>query len=297
MSHNFQHNRVGGNGVNIFMTHTSGYARMVKQWVKGSAKAFNRDEITWPTDERFAHLYHATHNIALAFGHVLRLMFHHISAFEHQRNLGTADREHIKVIRRHCSAVVNLAYRLMLFSGSIPIKPEPMDLNDVVRNIDSVISPILKSSANIEFDLSDENLSVMGDERLLKEVLASLISNANDATYRNGGTIAVATRRVKREYRIMDRDKRVFIGSCALLSVVDSGPGIETSIQNQIFEPFFTTRQSGEKMGLGLSITQSIVRAHRGCLNILSRKGEGTIVRIYLPLIPSHPEDGNTEAA
>ena len=193
MSHNFQHNRVGGNGENIFMTHTNGYARMVKQWVKDSALAFNRKEITWPTDERFAHLYRASYSVALAFGHILKLMAHHIKALEHQRNLGTADLEHIKVIRRHCSDWVNLAYKLMLFSGSIPIKPEPMDLNDVVRNIDPVISPILKSSANIEFDLADENLSVMGDERLLKEVLASLISNANDATYRNGGTIALST--------------------------------------------------------------------------------------------------------
>jgi len=242
------------------------------------------EEITIPTYQSGAHLPQVAGSLALAFGNILRSVERHVSALEGQLTHRDMDRSHVEYIRDDCARGANLAYQLMLYSDQMPVNLKAMDLNDVVRSIDPIISGTVKRGVNTEVDLADEVLWVMGDGMLLKQALSNLISNANDAVPL-GGTITVATRRVDHERRLPNLACENFTGACALLSIVNSKPGIEDSIRHRIFEPFFTTKLSGKGMGLGLPIVQTIVRAHHGCLNIVSRRDEGTMVRIYLPLV------------
>ena len=222
-------------------------------------------------------------NLALAFGDILRSVALHVSELEGQLAHTDVKKGHIEHIRNDCARGANLAYQLMLFSGKIRVKPELMDLNDLIRNIDPIILGTARRGVNAEIDMSDEALWVKGDAVLLMQALANLISNANDAMT-HGGTIAVATRKIDRVRRLPHLEWESFSSACALLSIVNSKPGIEDSIQHRIFEPFFTTKQPGKGIGLGLPIVQSIVHAHHGCLNVVSQRDMGTIVHIYLPL-------------
>lgn len=222
-------------------------------------------------------------DLALAFGNVLRSVALHVGELEGQLAYIDIKRGHFERIRDECARGANLAYQLLLFSGNIRVKLELMDLNDLIRNIDPIISGTVRKGVCAEIDMADEALWVNGDAMLLRHVLANLVSNANDAMTQ-GGSIAVATRRVVRERRLPDMGWENFHSACALLSIVNSKPGIEDSIRHRIFEPFFTTKPPGKGMGLGLPIVQTIVRAHHGCINIVSKKDIGTIVNIYLPL-------------
>jgi signal transduction histidine kinase len=242
------------------------------------------EEVTPPSHARDMQLPRVVGSMALAFGDVLRSVAHHVSALEGQLAHMDMDRVHVECILDHCARGANLAYQLMLFSGQIQERQSPMDLNDIVRNIDPIISGIVKREVYTEVDMADEVLWVMGDAMLLRQVLANLISNANDAVPL-GGTITVATRRVDRDRKLPDLGCERTTGSCALLSIVNSKPGIEDSIRHRIFEPFFTTKPPGKGIGLGLPIVQTIVRAHHGCLNVVSKRDIGTIVHVYLPLV------------
>jgi signal transduction histidine kinase len=242
------------------------------------------EEITTPTYQSGVQLPQAAGRLALAFGNVLRSVERHVSALEGQLTHRDIDRSNVEHIRGDCARGANLAYQLMLYSGQMTVNLKSMDLNDVVRSIDPIISRTVRKGVNTEVDLADEVLWVMGDGTLLKQALSSLISNANDAVPL-GGTITVATRRVDRERSLTNLACESFTGVCALLSIVNSKPGIEDSIRHRIFEPFFTTKPPGKGMGLGLPIVQTIVHAHHGCLNIASKRDVGTIVHVYLPLV------------
>lgn len=221
-------------------------------------------------------------NLALAFGDILRSVAHHLSGLEHQLINRDMDMDHIKGIQGDCARGANLAYQLMLFSGKIRVKSEQIDLNDVMRSIDPIISRTVRSGINTEVDIADQALPIMGDAMLLKQVLANLLANANDAMP-SGGTIAVATRKVHSKRWFPEITRENLISGCALLSVVNSKPGIEDSILPRIFEPFFTTKP--KSIGLGLPVAQAIVRAHHGCLSIVSKIDVGTLVHLYLPLV------------
>lgn len=239
------------------------------------------EEAISPTYGSDAQLHLLAGNLALALGDVLRSVEHHVSGLEHQLTHRGMDTSHIEGIRDDCARGANLAYQLMLFSGKIRVKPESMDLNDVVRSIDPIISRTVRSGVNTEVDLADQALPVMGDAVLLKQVLANLLSNANDAVHL-GGTIAVTTRRVDHKRGFPELTRENLFSGCALLSVVNSKPGIEDSIRPRILEPFFTTKL--KSIGLGLPVVQAIIRAHHGCLSIVSRIDVGTMVHLYLPL-------------
>ena len=242
------------------------------------------EEITTPTYQSGIQLPQIAGSLALAFGNILRSATRHVNALEGQLTHKDIDRSNVEHIRGDCARGANLAYQLMLYSGQMTVNLKSMDLNDIVRSINPIVSGTVREGVNTEVDLAEEVLWIMGDAMLLKQALANLLSNANDAVPL-GGTITVATRKVDRERRLPELGCESFTGACALLSIVNSKPGIEDSIQHRIFEPFFTTKPPGKGMGLGLPIVQTIVHAHHGCLNIASKRDVGTIVHIYLPLV------------
>ena len=296
MSRNVHHGNMEDSDGNVVRMYTGRYPRLTRSTERDSGVFSDGNETTRPACENDTQLPQVAKRLALAFGNVFRSLSHHVGALEGQlKNIG-ADKIHLESLRNDCAQGVRLAYKLMLFGSPTSTKLHLIDLNDVIRKIDPIISRTVRSGVNTETDLADEALPVMGDARLLKEVLTNLISNANDAVPR-GGTITVATRKIERQYRFSGLESGRLIGTCALLSVVDSGPGIDPSIQHRIFEPFCTTKRSREGIGLGLSIVQAIVRAHHGCLNIASRRGEGTMVRIYLPLQSSDIGTDTKESA
>jgi len=225
---------------------------------------------------------HAVEHLALSFAGFFRSVMKHAAVLEEEIGKQALEQFHLGRIQDSCMHGVNLVYRLMVLHGKIPMKVEQFDLNDIIRGIDPFISRIIRDDITIEIDMAEDDLLMMGDIRFMKQVIAELVLNANEALP-SGGTITLATRKVRTKVKSPD----LVYGktpSYALFSVIDTGRGIEEDLQPHIFKPFFTTKPTGTGAGLGLPLVDHVVRAHNGSYKLVSKKGEGTSVRIYMPL-------------
>ena len=137
-------------------------------------------------------------------------------------------------------------------------------------------------------------MTVRADRGQLEQVLMNLAANARDAMPA-GGTLLLRTCRAV----INDEFKRLYgygkPGAYALLSLSDTGEGIDEAIRARVFEPFFTTKEVNKGTGLGLSIVYGIIKQHEGYITINSAPGKGTKFMIYLPLVPPESEAAQAE--
>jgi CheY-like chemotaxis protein len=148
----------------------------------------------------------------------------------------------------------------------------PVAVDQLLLDVSEITRPRWKNNAeaaNVHISLElriSSNVSVLGDESELREVLVNMVFNAVDAMP-NGGTLTLATREV---------------GGAVEISVADTGLGMSDEVRSRIFDPFFTTKGKAG-MGLGLAVSYGIIRRHEGTVEVESETGRGTSFRITLP--------------
>jgi len=148
-----------------------------------------------------------------------------------------------------------------------PAVSEPFKVRDAVEEAMDLVRLSRQARGVESLNLCSKNLLVEGDRNKLIQVFVNLLTNACDASSA-GARVEVSAKRQNGETRI---------------AVVDSGAGIPESVRDRIFEPFFTTKVAGEGTGLGLSLVYSIVREHRGSVEVASTEGVGTTITVVLP--------------
>jgi two-component system cell cycle sensor histidine kinase/response regulator CckA len=171
-----------------------------------------------------------------------------------------------------------LTRQLLVFSRKQVLLPERLDLNDVVTQMESLLRQVAGEEIELEAVSSCENAFVNADRGQLEQVLVNLGVNACDAMP-GGGRLTFEVGRV--EAGPAD-PAGVKPGPCALLSVTDTGCGMDPETAERVFEPFFTTKTDGT--GLGLAMAHGIVTQSGGTISASSQLGEGTTFKIYLPL-------------
>lgn len=179
-----------------------------------------------------------------------------------------------------------LTKSLLAFSRKQVISPTEQDLNDIVQNLHSLLQRIIGEDIVLTMNLLKAPLMVFADSSQIEQVLMNLAANARDAMPR-GGAITIAT---SVESCIPDDRCAIDESSsrrCAIVSVNDTGEGMDEKTRLRIFEPFFTTKEVGRGTGLGLSMAYGIIKQHGGDITVASEQGTGTTFRISLPLIES----------
>ena len=171
---------------------------------------------------------------------------------------------------------------LPAFSIYRKLKLKEIDLNEVVRTVTGVLPQHVPGNIDTKVILSEKDLKILADMALLREALIHLIENAMDAMP-DGGTFMLNTNRVNFENRSIPEDSDDNYGTCAFISLADTGTGIDEKIKERIFEPFFTTK-TGTGKGLGLPIAHYIIKEHGGNMKLESTPGQGTAINVYLPL-------------
>jgi len=162
----------------------------------------------------------------------------------------------------------------------------PCDLNAVVSDtINLLIKPLFKDM-QVTLALSDVPLPAMANVSQIEQVLVNIAANAKDAV-KNGGSVTIRTEAVVPDLHCKDKE---WISSketkpYALITITDTGIGMNEETRAKIFKPFFTTKTRGKGTGLGLSIVQDIVNRHGGRIDVESEPGRGSSFRIYLPMI------------
>ncbi|MCX5816495.1 MAG: response regulator [Proteobacteria bacterium] len=178
----------------------------------------------------------------------------------------------------------NLTQSLLSFSRKQPITLRPVALNSLIRGTDKLLKRLLTEDIALQTILASDDMTIMGDATQIDQILFNLVSNARDAMPK-GGRLTIKT-----ELAVLDREFAETFGygepgAHAVISVSDTGTGMDEATKEKIFDPFFTTKEVGKGTGLGLSTVYGIVKQHKGHVNVQSEQGKGTTFHIYLPAI------------
>jgi PAS domain S-box-containing protein len=177
-----------------------------------------------------------------------------------------------------------LTMGLLTYSRKEAGNPVRVDLNFIVRQMTLFMGNLLTDRIELATILADRDLPVMADVKQIEQVLMNLATNGRDAM-ESGGKLTVRTGVVEADDDFVKGHGLERAGNYALLSIADTGGGMEPETLERIFEPFFSTKGVGHGTGLGLSIVYGIVQQHKGCITVTSRRGAGTDFSIYLPLL------------
>ncbi len=175
-----------------------------------------------------------------------------------------------------------LTGQLLAFAGGQILQPRKLNLNALVQEEMSLLSRIIGDDIKVRVDVEPALHVTVADGSQIEQVLMNLCLNARDAMV-GGGEMSIQTRNVELDAKFCREHAFDKPGSYVLLSVSDTGTGIDSSTIDHIFEPFFTTKAQGKGTGLGLATVYGIVKQHGGFIYASSTQGAGTCFRVYLP--------------
>lgn len=193
----------------------------------------------------------------------------------------------------------NLTHNLLAFSRRQMINPKPTNMNNIISGIKSFLPRLIGEDIELSFFLTDKDLTVMADSSQIEQVLMNLATNARDAMPEGGSMIIRTERRdLDSEFlkTLLKTHEYSRPGSYALISVEDTGQGMDKETNERLFDPFFTTKDVGKGTGLGLSMVYGIIKQHNGYIDVQTEHGKGTTFNLYFPLTePTVKEDKKPE--
>lgn len=187
-----------------------------------------------------------------------------------------------------------LTRQLLAFGRRQVLAPKLMDLNEVVRNAETILRRLVGENIDLVSVLSPEVPPVQIDPGQVEQVILNLAVNARDAMP-NGGKLTIETASADLDESYASAHPPLQPGSYIMLAVSDTGCGISAEIQAHIFEPFFTTKSAGQGTGLGLAMVYGIVKQSGGYIWVYSEVGHGTTFKIYLPSAGQGGQPESTE--
>ena len=196
---------------------------------------------------------------------------------------GDPNRINIQHILESADRAAHLTRDLLLFSRKQPIDRKPVDLNEGIQKLGKFLTRVIGEDIAFKTTLSGGAIPVLADTYQIDQVLMNLATNARDAMPK-GGIFTITTEQVWLNEAFTSAHGLGMPGKYAVITVSDTGQGMNEETRQRIFEPFFTTKEVGKGTGLGLSVVYGIVQQHDGQVTVYSEPGHGTTFRIYLPV-------------
>ena len=191
-------------------------------------------------------------------------------------------RDNIAEVVKAAETATGLVHQLLAFSRRQVLRLEEVALDGVVRKITKMLSRVIGEHIALEVHAAPNLRSVRADRGQMEQILLNLCVNARDAMP-EGGQLTIDTQNADLGTDFCRANAWAKPGKYVLLSVTDTGTGMDQETQGRIFEPFFTTKEPGKGTGLGLATVYGLVRQHQGMIHVYSEIGKGTAFRIYLP--------------
>ncbi len=234
-----------------------------------------------------------TGGIAHDFNNILTAIMGYGNLAEMKMKEDDPLRTYIEQILSATGRAANLTRSLLAFGRKQIINPMPVNLNKIVKMVETLLSRLIGEMIELELDITDRDLIIMADKGQIEQVLINIATNARDAMP-EGGILTIKVETVKMEREYIQTHNYGKSGVYARISFSDTGTGMDKRTTERIFEPFFTTKEVGKGTGLGLSIVYGIVKQHNGYIDVYSTPGQGALFNIYLPLIGSEAEETNS---
>lgn len=202
-------------------------------------------------------------------------------------------RDKARGISKAAMSAKALTSQLLSFGRKQDLELNRQELSSIITSFYEILRRTIRENIEIKLKLPSQEILVKADKWQLEQVFLNLAINAQDAIIGNG-TISIETSQVYLDGEEADIHPEMLPGSYALLMFSDTGSGMSAETQAHIFEPFFTTKKDGHGTGLGLATVYGIVKQHEGFLNVVSEHGQGTIFRIYLPILAGKTREPTT---
>ena len=186
-------------------------------------------------------------------------------------------------IRKTADRASSLTRQLLMFSRRQVLQAKVVDVNELIADMGKLLRRLIREDIELQLQLGDSPGRVKADPGQLEQVLLNLVVNAGDAMP-VGGRLTIATENVVVDEEYRRSRPSAELGSFLLISVRDTGRGMDAATKSHIFEPFFTTKEPGKGTGLGLATVYGVVKQSGGFIWVESEPGRGTCFGIYLPL-------------
>jgi signal transduction histidine kinase/ActR/RegA family two-component response regulator len=177
----------------------------------------------------------------------------------------------------------DLVRQMLLFSRKSGKKPEVFSLGYLVQETFKLLRSSIPTTITMNFLSETESDLISADPNQIRQVIMNLCTNAAYAMRGTTGNLETSIRKTSFRPDDVMPDAEMSRGDYLVLSVKDTGCGMDPEVRNRVFEPFFTTKPSGEGTGLGLSVVYGIVKGHKGGITVATEPGKGSVFEVFLP--------------
>jgi signal transduction histidine kinase len=177
----------------------------------------------------------------------------------------------------------DLVKQILTFSRRGDRERKELRLSPLIQETFKMLRASIPTTIDMKLDLDASRDVVHGDPSQVQQIVMNLCASASHAMREKGGTLEVSLRAITLESRELLPEPDMSPGDYLILSVTDTGHGMDDAVLKRIFEPFFTTKERGQGTGLGLSVVYGIVKSHQGGIRVSSRPGQGSVFGVYLP--------------
>ncbi len=220
--------------------------------------------------------------IAHDFNNLLTVLTGYATLLQMKTEKDNPLRIYVDQILTASQKAANLTQSLLSFSRKQPISLIPLNLNNLIKNAEGILKRLLTEDIVLKTNLSSQDLVILADATQIDQVMFNLATNARDAM-KKGGVLTIETKHAYLDDEFARISRFGVQGEYALLSVSDTGCGMDDATKEKIFDPFFTTKDTGKGTGLGLSTVYGIVTQHNGHIHVYSIQGRGSTFDIYFP--------------
>jgi polar amino acid transport system substrate-binding protein len=233
--------------------------------------------------------------VAHDFNNILTAIYGYCSVLQMKVGKDSPLRADVDHIYAAAERAANLTRSLLAFSRKQIMCAKTVNLNDIVMNVGKLLTRIIGEDVHLKTVCTGKKLWIFADSGQIEQVLMNLAANARDAMP-GGGILTIETGVQEIEESFIHAYGYGAVGKYVVLSVSDTGLGMNAGTSKRIFEPFFTTKEVGKGTGLGLAIVYGVVKQHNGYINVYSEPDEGTTFRVYLPQVYEEDADNIEEA-
>jgi PAS domain S-box-containing protein len=226
--------------------------------------------------------------VAHDFNNMLSVVLSYSSLILRELKPDNPMREDVEEIQKAGSRAADLTQKLLTFSRRQVLQPKALDLNSLVDGMRSVLRRVLGEDIKLVFAPAPSLGPVFADTGSMEQVVMNLSVNARDAMPA-GGQLTLETAEVELDEAFVQTRPGLRSGRHVVLSISDTGTGMDAETKARIFEPFFTTKEKSKGTGLGLSTTLGIVQQSGGAIRVDSTSGRGSTFLIYLPVFQGAP--------
>jgi PAS domain S-box-containing protein len=207
---------------------------------------------------------------------------------------GSPEHKNVQEILKAAKRGSDLVKQILALSRQSEHKLMPVRLQKILQEASRLGRSTIPSDIKIKQDIQNDCGLVMADPTQLHQVTMNLITNAYHAVESTGGEISLQLKEIELKGDDLE-GLSIEPGQYALMTIIDSGCGIEPAVMDKIFLPYFTTKEQGKGTGLGLAVAYGIVKKHIGDIKVYSEVGKGTTINVYLPLMEKSDETVSVE--